>query len=100
MTSPLAIAAVTARLRNLLAQSLEVEVPGIEVTTLPLNQANETIPDNGRVNLCLYEVGQNAHWRNGDIPWQVHPLVKPVNRPSLSICITYSRFFMSDRNLQ
>ena len=69
MTNPAAIAAITARLRNLLDQSLGV--PGVQVTTLPLNQANDTIPTDGRVNLCLYEVNLNGQWRNGNIPWQV-----------------------------
>jgi hypothetical protein len=72
MSNSLAIAAVTATLRNLLTNGFNADpdLSGTQVTTLPLDRAREGINTN-QVNLFLYQTMINANWRNMDMPWQV-----------------------------
>jgi hypothetical protein len=75
MSNSLAVAAVTATLRNLLQQGLHLE-PDLVDTTVTM-----TVPDRARtnndtanqVNLFLYQVTPNAAWRNLDVPARVRP---------------------------
>lgn len=64
-----AIAAVTETLRGRLAAA-----PGLSgtVTTEPLDKL-AAHGANPALNLHLYQVLPNAHWRNMDIPWKVKP---------------------------
>lgn len=76
MSNPLAIAAVTATLRNLLLQGFSDDGFGdnVSVTTQPLDKArdNNTNQSN-QVNLFLYQPQLSTAWRNMDMPGQVKP---------------------------
>lgn len=73
MSNALAIAAVTATLRNLL-DSINLDTNAglgqVNVTTKPPDEARDTTNPN-QLNLFLYQVLPNAAWRNMDIPQRV-----------------------------
>lgn len=74
MSNPLAIAAVTATLRNLLLQGLTDDGFGdnVSVTTQPLDKARDNNTNRGnQVNLFLYQTQLSPAWRNMDMPGQV-----------------------------
>lgn len=71
MSNPLAIAAVTATLRNLLLQGLTDDGFGddVIVTTQPLDKTRGNNANQGnQVNLFLYQTQLSASWRNSDMP--------------------------------
>jgi hypothetical protein len=67
MSNHLAIATVTAVLRQVLSDAVNEDVNGTDVTILPPDAAllKEESP---RLNLYLYQVTPNAAWRNADLP--------------------------------
>jgi len=67
MSNSLAIAAVTATLRNLLQGAIQPLSPGAQVTVRPLDRARENMTVDS-VNLFLYNTGPDAAWRNADLP--------------------------------
>jgi hypothetical protein len=67
MSNALAIAAVTATLRNLLQKAIQPLSPGAQVTVRPLDRARENMTVDS-VNLFLYNTGPDAAWRNADLP--------------------------------
>jgi len=69
-----AIAAVTEALQNRLSAGLTDTgiVAGVVVTTEPLDKLAAQ-DGNPKLNLHLYQILPNAHWRNMDIPWKVKP---------------------------
>lgn len=71
MSNALAIAAVTATLRNMIELAINDEggIPGTTVTTNPPDKAR--VGDTNQMNLFLYHTGINASWRNQTIPQQV-----------------------------
>src|SRR5947209_5887360 len=73
MSNALAIAAVTATLRNLL-DSINLDTNAalgqVNVTTKPPDEARD-ITNPNQLNLFLYQVLPNAAWRNMDIPQRV-----------------------------
>lgn len=71
-----AIAAVTAALRNLLANGVTAEtaLQDTVVTTLPMDRAREPNASGNQLNLFLYQASPNAAWRNQAMPRQVQPL--------------------------
>jgi hypothetical protein len=71
MSNHLVIAAVTATLRKVILDALSPLVPGIDVTTLPLDKARETNTTGNQVNVYLYKTEVNAAWRNQDLPNRV-----------------------------
>lgn len=73
MSNSLAIAAVTATLRNLLTQGLTADLPGTTVTTRPLDLARNGDGNGNQLNLFLYQTVLNAAWRNTEMPGQVKP---------------------------
>jgi Pvc16 N-terminal domain len=76
MSNPLAIAAVTATLRNLLIEGFSADDFGdnVSVTTQPLDKARGTNTNlASQVNLFLYQTQISAAWRNMDMPGQVKP---------------------------
>lgn len=77
MSSALAIAAATSTLQQLLATGIpgrDPDLPGLTVTTLPLDTARPANGDGGlQLNLFLYQTVLNAAWRNQDMPRQVRP---------------------------
>jgi hypothetical protein len=72
MSNALAIAAVTATLRQLLDQTINSAIPGTTITTKPLDKARDNVTGN-QLNLLLYQTLPNAAWRNQDLPRQVKP---------------------------
>ena len=74
MSNSIAIAAVTATLRNLLvnAFSADPDLAGTQVTTLPPDKARDT-NNASQLNVFLYHTVPNAAWRNMDMPTQVKP---------------------------
>ncbi len=63
MSNSLAIAALTATLRNLLARALRDDLGSGQVTTLPLDKARENAEQN-QINIFLYHTLPNLAWRN------------------------------------
>ena len=68
MSSPLAIAAVTATLRSLLVQALtaNTDLADTTVTTLPPDKARDAANTANQLNLFLYLTRPSAAWRNAD----------------------------------
>jgi len=75
MSNPLAIAAVTATLRNLLQKALatDPDLNDITVTTQPLDRARVNGNAANQMNVFLYHVIPSGTWRNADIPGRVRP---------------------------
>lgn len=75
MSNSLAIAAVTATLRNLLEQGITVDpdLADTTVTTQPPDQARDSNNIANQINLFLHQTELNAAWRNRDMPRQVKP---------------------------
>ena len=69
MSTPLAISAVTAALRDLLTQGLHADpaLSDAEVTAAPVHKAPKNESTN-QVNLFLYQTTTNAGWSNLDPP--------------------------------
>lgn len=73
MSNALAIAAVTAVLRDLLNDGLidhdlSGAVGNVTVSSLPPDRITTGSSEESRLNLFLYHVSQNAGWRNADFP--------------------------------
>lgn len=73
MSNHLVIAAVTATLRKVILDTLSPLVPGIDVTTLPLDEVRQNNANGSQVNIYLYQTEVNAGWRNQDLPNRVRP---------------------------
>lgn len=76
MSNALAIAAVTATLRNLLEnvnQGTGLDGTNVSITTKPPDKARDGTNTDNQINLFLYQVLPNAAWRNMDIPQRVRP---------------------------
>ncbi|MGD1992199.1 MAG: DUF4255 domain-containing protein [Anaerolineae bacterium] len=86
MSNPLAIAAVTATLRNLLVQGITPEIPDATVTTTPPDKARDSNSGN-QINIFLYQTEPNPAWRSMDPPRQARP--GEVGQPSLSLNLYY-----------
>ena len=74
MSNALAIAAVTATLRNLLEsvnQGTGLNGSNVSITTKPPDKARDGTSTDNQINLFLYQVLPNAAWRNMDIPQRV-----------------------------
>jgi hypothetical protein len=74
MSSPTAIAAVTATLQAILGAEIiqDSDLTDTLVTALPLDKARGANTTN-QLNLFLYQVLPNAAWRNMDMPKTVRP---------------------------
>jgi len=84
MSNSLAIAAVTATLRNLIKAGIGNEVPGATVTTQPPDEV--TLPGD-LINVYLYQTTLNAAWRNRDMPRQTKP--GETGHPPLALNLFY-----------
>jgi hypothetical protein len=75
MSSPLAIAAVTATLRSLLVQAVtaNTDLADTTVTTLPPDKARDAGNTANQINVFLYLTRPSAAWRNADPPGRVRP---------------------------
>ena len=72
MSNALAIAAVTATLRQILQQGIasdpnDPDLSDAKVTILPLDKARGTNTANNQLNLFLYQIQRNGAWVNSDI---------------------------------
>jgi len=72
MSSPLAIAAVTATLKDLLNDGLLnhdlTPLGSFSVTALPPDRITTGATEPNQLNLFLYQITSNAGWRNVDLP--------------------------------
>ncbi|MCU0500447.1 MAG: DUF4255 domain-containing protein [Anaerolineae bacterium] len=67
MSNFLAIATVTATLRQILDDAVSKDVNGASATAVRPNAPTNQLPNPG-VNVYLYHVTPNAAWRNADVP--------------------------------
>lgn len=88
MSNPLAIAAATATLRNLLqyVPTVDPTLADTTVTTQPPDKARNTNRTN-QINLFLYQTAPNAALRNMDMPRQVKP--GETAQPPLALTLHY-----------
>ena len=67
MSNHLAIATVTATLRDLVFAAVSADVPGANVTMVKPDGVGSGVPATG-VNIFLYQVTPSAAARNEDLP--------------------------------
>ncbi len=94
MSNHLAIATVTAGLRQTLGSIVGSAVAGATVTTLLPDAATPGQPE-PRVNLFLYQVTPNAAWRNADLPAR-NASGNLVQRTSVALDLHYLLTFYGD----
>jgi hypothetical protein len=89
MSNPMAIAAVTATLRNLLATAVtqEADLNDTVVTAQPLDKARDAAATTNQINLFLYLISPSAAWRNQDMPGRVRP--GEIASPPLGLNLFY-----------
>jgi hypothetical protein len=80
MSNYLAIATVTAVLRDLLQEAAGAAVPGATVITRRPEKVNDDGQNKPLVNIFLYRVAPNAAWRNTDIEIRYPSDTEPDNR--------------------
>lgn len=99
MSNYLALAMVTATLRNMLQNAVNRDLDGADVTAVrPIAEA-EGLPGFG-ANIFLYQVVPNSVWRNADLPTRSgggHLMQRPVIALDLHYLIT---FYGDDGTLQ
>jgi hypothetical protein len=92
MSNYLAIAAVTAVLQNLISDSVQT-IAGAEITTTrPMSPGSDSKP---AINLYLYQVTHNPHWRNADLPTRSHN-GRLLQRPQVALDLDYLLTFYGD----
>ena len=83
-----AVATVTATLQNVLQAAIQADVPGATVTTVrPGDDTSANLPTTG-LNLFLYQISQNPHRSNDDLPTRSSDGVT-VQRPVTPIELYY-----------
>ena len=89
MSNSMAIAAVTATLRNLLFQGVTADPDLVDttVTTQAPDQARDSNNNANQINLFLYQTEPSAAWRNMDMPRQVKP--GETGQPPLALNLYY-----------
>ncbi|TQF08881.1 DUF4255 domain-containing protein, partial [Myxococcus llanfairpwllgwyngyllgogerychwyrndrobwllllantysiliogogogochensis] len=87
MSNSLSIATVTATLRTLLFNHLQVDTPDVAVTTLPPDKARARDATHHQLNLFLFQVSHDVSLRNMEFP----PKSKPGESgfPPLALRLTY-----------
>jgi len=94
MSNFLAIATVTAALRQTLNAVVGIDVPGAEVTTMRPDEPKKVEP---HVNIYLYQVTPNAAWRNMDLPTRRNG-GELVQRPQVALDLHYLLTFYGDED--
>jgi hypothetical protein len=90
-----AIATVTATLQRVLQAAVQADVPGAGVSTVrPGEGANTHLPPTG-INLFLYQVAQNPHRSNLDLPTR-RSEGDLVQRPQVALDLNYLLSFYGD----
>lgn len=98
MSNHLAIATVTATLRNLVQTAINADVSGATVSTVRPTFEAEGLTTFG-VNIFLYQAVPNTAWRNADLPTR-NPAGGLVQRPVMPLDLHYLlTFHGSDSNL-
>jgi hypothetical protein len=89
MSNALAIAAVTATLRNLLEAGIngDTVLGFVRTTASPPDKARGNGDNDNQLNLFLYQTTLNAGWRNMDMPRQIKP--GEVGQPPLPLNLHY-----------
>lgn len=87
MSNHLAIATVTATLRDLLFSAVSADVPGADVTMVRPDGAGSGVPTTG-VNIFLYQVTPSAAARNEDLPTRSQDGTL-VRRPRVGLDLHY-----------
>lgn len=88
MSNFLAIATVTAALRDVIHEAALTAVPGASVTMRRPERMVSDGQDKASVNLYLYQVTPNTEWRNADLPTR-DALGKLVQRPMIALNLDY-----------
>ena len=96
MSNFLAIATVTATLRDLLQEGVGTDVPVARVTTARPDDTISGTPET-RVNIYLYQVTPNAGWRNADVPTR-RADGTVVQRPQVALDLHYMISFYGDES--
>lgn len=96
MSNFLAIATVTATLRQLIQHGAQADVSGADVTMLRPHQS-ESSGEKPRVNIYLYQVTPNAAWRNSDLPTR-RANGQLVQQPRAAIDLHYLLTFYGDES--
>lgn len=96
MSNFLAIATVTAALRDLLQEGVGTDVPVARVTTARPDDTISSTPET-RVNIYLYQVTPNAGWRNADVPTR-RADGTVVQRPQVALDLHYMISFYGDES--
>lgn len=87
MSNHLAIATVTAAMRQMLFDAVNEDVTGTAVTIHPPDDTSLT-NDHPRVNLFLYQVSPSPAWKNADLPARRQD-GSLANRPQLGLDLHY-----------
>jgi Pvc16 N-terminal domain len=89
MSNSLAIAAVTATLRNLLTTGVasDPDLNDTTVTVQPLDRARPAANNANQINIFLYQALPNAAWRNMDMPGRT--LSNETAMPPLALNLYY-----------
>jgi hypothetical protein len=99
MSNFLAIATVTATLRQILDDVVSRDVNGASATAVRPNAPSNLLPNPG-VNVYLYQVTPNAAWRNADVPSRSSD-GGLIQRPRAAIDLHYLlSFYGSDSELE
>lgn len=94
MSNYLTVATVTAGLVQLLQDKVAQDVAGATVTNVRPDSSGSGLPTTG-VNLYLYQVSLNPHWRNEDLPSRDNQgYVR--RRPRLALDLHYLLTFYGD----
>jgi len=93
MSNALAIAAVTAVLKDLLNNGLidhdvSTHVGPVKVTALPPDRVKINSEESSQLNLFMYQVTPNIGWRNVDLPSR-NPRGERINNPPLALDLHY-----------
>jgi hypothetical protein len=100
MSNYLAIATVTATLRELLQEAASFAVPGAVLTTKRPEKLNDGAPENPAINLFLYQVSPNEALRNADLPTR-NPNGLALQKPGIALDLYYLLSFQgSDLTLE
>ena len=88
MSNYLAIATVTAALRDILQEAATAAVPSATVTLKRPDHANAENADKASINLYLYQVIPNTTWRNADLPTRSFD-GRLLQRPQIALDLYY-----------
>jgi hypothetical protein len=96
MSNALAVATVTAALKSILTARVQPDMPSasVKVTTLAPSEAAKDRTQTG-INVYLYQVSPNPHWRNADAPSRRSDGTL-VQKPQAALDLYYILSFLGD----